>query len=98
MSYFVICTFDLKNATYEDYQTAYADLAKIGLNKVIVSGQNNKIVIPTTTTAGQFDGNSAGGVRDYVCEQVKSKFSARRFSSEIFIVVGGDWAWAASST
>ena len=28
MSYFVLCTFDLKDASYQDYQNAYADLEK----------------------------------------------------------------------
>lgn len=98
MSYFVICTFDLKNASRQDYQTAYGDLAGIGLNKVVVSDQGGKVVIPTTTTAGQFNGNSAGKVRDYVCEQVRSKLAARGFSSEIFVAVGGDWAWGGRTT
>jgi hypothetical protein len=98
MSYFVICIFDLKNASRQDYQNAYADLANIGLNKVVVSDQRKEIVIPTTTTAGEFNGDSAGSVRDYVSNQVQSVFAKRRFSSEIFIAVGGDWAWGGRTT
>jgi hypothetical protein len=33
MAYLVTCTFDLSNATSQDYQTAYADLASLGLKK-----------------------------------------------------------------
>jgi hypothetical protein len=98
MSYFVICTFDLKNASYQDYQTAYADLEKIGLKKVVTYGQDKKLVMPTTTTAGKFDGDSAAAVRDSVLERVKSAFSARGFTSEIFVVAAGDWAWGARTT
>jgi hypothetical protein len=36
MAYLVTCTFDLKNATYQDYRDAYADLAQLGLEKVVV--------------------------------------------------------------
>lgn len=98
MSYFVVCTFDLKNASYSDYQNAYSDLAAIGLQKVVVSTGGGKVVMPTTTTAGEFTGTSAAGVRDYVLNQAKAAFAARKFSSEIFLGVGGDWAWGAATT
>ena len=98
MSYFVFCTFDLKGATSQDYQTAYADLQKLGLNKVIISAQNSKVVIPTTAVAGEFTGDSAAGVRDHIRDQVKKAFAARRFSSEIFLVASGNWAWGAATT
>jgi hypothetical protein len=52
MSYFVLCTFDLKSASRQDYDNAYADLEKIGLKKVVTSDQGGKAVIPTTTVAG----------------------------------------------
>jgi hypothetical protein len=47
MSYFVVCTFDLKNATRTDYQNAYADLKELGLHKTVVSSQNKEVVAPT---------------------------------------------------
>lgn len=34
MSYLAFCTFDLKNASSQDYKNAYADLEEIGLTKV----------------------------------------------------------------
>jgi len=98
MSYFVTCTFDLKNASRQDYQNAYADLENIGLKKVIVYAGDKKYVIPTTTTAGTFTGTSAVSVRDFVREKVKNAFTARRLTSEIFVVVGGDWTWGAATT
>jgi len=98
MSYFVFCTFDLKNATASDYKDAYADLETLGLKKVIVSGQNTNVVIPTTSVAGTFEGASASAVRDTLCDRVQQAFKARRFSSEIFVVVGGDWAWGGRTT
>jgi hypothetical protein len=98
MSYFVVCTFDLKNATRTDYQNAYADLKELGLHKTVVSSQNKEVVAPTTMTMGEFNGADAGSVRDHVRNQVQAAFSALRFSSEIFVVVAGNWAWGASST
>jgi hypothetical protein len=98
MSYLVICTFDLKNASYSDYQNAYSDLATIGLKKVVVPDGGGKVVMPTTTTAGEFTGTSAANVRDYVRDKIKTAFVARKFSSEIFVAVGGDWGWGAATT
>jgi hypothetical protein len=93
VGYFAVCTFDLKDASYEDYKAAYADLTSIGFSKKVVSTQGGTIMLPTTTTAGEFPGTSAGAVRDVLRERVQKAFAARRFISEIFISVGGDWCW-----
>jgi hypothetical protein len=98
MSYLVFCTFDLKNATSQDYANAYADLDKIGLKKVVVNSQGNKVVIPTTATMGQFDGTSASNVCTAIRDRVQTAFKARGFTSEIFVVTGGDWAWVSGTT
>jgi hypothetical protein len=98
MSYLVFCTFDLKNASNQDYQNAYADLEKIGLKKVAVTNQGNKVVIPTTATMGQFDGTGAASVCTEIRNRVQNAFKARGFRSEIFVIAGGDWAWAPGTT
>jgi uncharacterized protein YcbX len=98
MSYLVFCTFDLKNASQSDYTNAYADLQKIGLNRVVKSDQGREVVIPTTATMGFFSGTSAGSVRDDIANRVQAALKARRFDSEIFVVVGGNWAWGARTT
>lgn len=98
MAYLVFCTFDLKNGSSQDYQNAYADLEQLGLKKVQKSDGGGDVVIPTTSVMGTFNGNSAGAVRDDVRNWVKKAFSARRFKSELFVVVGGDWAWGAGTT
>src|SRR5437588_11907839 len=98
MSYLVFVTFDLKGASSQDYQNAYADLEKIGLKKVVVNTQGNNVVIPTTATMGQFDGTNASSVCTTIRDRVQTAFKARGFTSEIFVVVGGDWAWVPSTT
>lgn len=98
MVYLVFCTFDLKNASSQDYQNAYADLEELGLKKVQKADGGGDVVIPTTSVMGTFNGNSAEAVRDDVRNWVKNVFSARRFKSEIFVVVGSDWAWGAGTT
>lgn len=50
-------------------------------------------------TIGQFTGDTAEIVRDHVRAQVQSAFTARKFSSEIFVFVGGqNWTWGAVTT
>lgn len=98
MSYGVFCTFDLKNASSKDYENAYADLAKIGLKRV-VAGSKRDVVIPTTSVLGSFNGNSAASLRDNLRQKVQDAFQARKFDSEIFVFVGGeDWTWGATTT
>lgn len=97
MSYLVYCTFDLKNASAKDYENAYADLQRIGLAKVVKADEGPQVVIPTTSTMGFFNGTSAAAVRNDVRNSVQAAFRARLLKSEIFIVVGGDWAWGAGT-
>lgn len=94
MSYAVLCTFDLKGATSADYQDAYADLERLGLYRVQDNNSGGKTVIPTTTVLGSYNGANAAAIRDDVRDKIKAAFVARRFRSEIFVVVGGtDWTW-----
>jgi len=88
--FFVVCTFDLKNATYTDYQNAYADLANLGLRRTVLSQQGGHVVARTTTAMGAYNGQSTATVRDHVRTQVQAAFRARGFKSEIFVVVGSD--------
>jgi hypothetical protein len=64
MSYFAVCTFDLKGASIEHYRAAYTVLDAVGL-KTTVTGQDGRIVrLPTTMTAGEFSGSDATSIRD----------------------------------
>lgn len=97
MNYQVICTFDLKSASSDDYKNAYSDLSIIGLKKII-AGTTRQVVIPTTTTLGIFTGTSANVVMEYVRNEVTKSFKARHFTSEIFVAVGIDGTWGATTT
>jgi len=98
MSYLIFCTFDLKGASGQDYQTAYSDLATLGLTKVHQTSSGGQAVIPTTAAMGTFTGASAKSVCEFVRDKVKNAFAARRFKSEVFVTCGGDWAWTTGST
>jgi hypothetical protein len=98
MAYFVTCTFDLADASLDDYRKAYASLERIGLTKAILADNGVRVVAPTTTTIGTFDGPDAATVRNQVRDAVRKSFSAAGLSSEIFVVVGGRWAWGSATT
>ncbi|HEX8397509.1 MAG TPA: hypothetical protein VF644_08785 [Pyrinomonadaceae bacterium] len=97
MSYGVFCTFDLKNASSQDYQNAYADLEKIGLKKVVV-GSNRNVVIPTTAVLGNFNGVSTTSVRDYVLQKIAEVFKVRKLKSEVFVFIGSETTWISQTT
>jgi len=98
MSYFAVCTFDLKNAVTKDYQTAYEILDKIGFKKQIHTKVGRTISLPTTTTAGTFTGTSSDTIRKELCNHVQKEFSAKGFTSEIIIIVGENWSWEQRTT
>jgi hypothetical protein len=43
MSFLATCTFDLRNASPEDYENAYSDLRVIGFQTSLVSSAGNTI-------------------------------------------------------
>jgi hypothetical protein len=98
MSYQALCSFDLKNATYDDYQNAYADLAVLGFRHT-AQGGTGAVILPTTTVIGEFTSASAASARDDLRAKVVRAFNARGFSSEVFIAVGGqDHTWGSHRT
>lgn len=98
MSYLIFCTFDLKNATAKDYETAYAALDRMGLRKVQKTSNGNDAVIPTTSAMGEFEGQSAAQLREKAIQEIKAAFNAARLKSEIFVTVGAHWAWGTATT
>lgn len=98
MSYLCLVTFDLSNASAEEYQQAYADLAAIGFSTSVTGSSGKQITLPNTTCVGEFTGADAGSVRDALVTRVQSAFAARGLSSKIFVMVGGDWGWGYRTT
>lgn len=92
MSNFVVVTFDIANGRFEDYEGIYRDFAALGLSRTLQSGKGNTVKLPTTS-AGEFNGQSAGAVRDYLCDQTQQCFARRHLNGEIFVSAGGEWAW-----
>lgn len=92
----VFCTFDLKQASSEQYRTAYGLLADLGLRPVVVSDEGVEVVVPTTSVLGVVSGVSGPFAADRVRDIVQMKFAAHRLESEIFVM--SDQRWAAGIT
>lgn len=99
MTYCVLCTFDLKNASSTDYQRAYSELESIGLHRAQANSGGGKTVIPTTTVLGSYTGANSAAIRDDVREKIRKAFRAQGFEFEFFLVIGGqDWTWGAQAS
>ena len=94
MSYIAIVSFDIKNGSTKDYENVYKGFETIGLKRIITSDNGKNILLPTTTTAGQFSEQTAVAVRDDLCTKTEAVFTRNGIHGEIFIAVGGDWAWS----
>lgn len=98
MSYGVVVSFDLQDATGENYRDAYADLAALGFARELVGGTKT-ITLPTTMAYGKWNGTSDITVRDEVVKQVTAAFNARKFVYELFVAVGGpESTWSHTDT
>lgn len=93
MSYLAIVSFDIKNGDADDYDNVYKGFEAIGLKKTITPDKGEAIMLPTTTTAGEFTGQSAATVRDSLCTDTQAVFTRNNIHGEIFVAVGGGWAW-----
>lgn len=98
MAYLVFCTFDLKNANATDYQNAYADLEVLGLKRIQLASNGNKVVIPTTSVMGEFNGSDVATVREDICKRIHAAFLNRGLKSEIFLIAADNWAWEGRTT
>jgi len=94
MNFTALCTFDLTNASEEDYTKVYEALEEIGLSRK-VHGTNGEVNLPNTTVLGKFNGQTKAGVRDLVSEKIKNSFKDLNLKSKAFTMVspsGNTWS------
>jgi len=96
MSYLVLVTFDLKDASWDDYKAVYEELENIGLLKRLISSEGKEVLLPTTTVAGEFEGDSSVDVRNNIMNKCKRIFKYLKLHGEIFVEVGDNWSWSYS--
>jgi len=92
MTFQVFMSFDLHNASDEDYAKFYHALAKIGLFHW-VKGNIGKLELPHSAVIGDFPGISVESVRDQVRTMVVQILEATTLQGFIFVVVGENGTW-----
>ncbi len=85
-------SFDLHDASEEDYAKFYKALAKIGLFHW-VKGNIGKLELPHSAVIGDFTGISVEDVRDRVRTSVVQILEAIGLKGFIFVAVGVNGTW-----
>ena len=98
MSYPVLCVFNLKAASRDDHLYAYADLARLGMKRVVKSDGGNSVTLPPAAVMGTFDGKTVNEVLGAVGRQVEDIFKARGYHAEFAVFVATSWAWGNGAT
>lgn len=93
MSFLVTVSFDLKNASAQDYQNVDQEFSKIGLSRTIEGSTGKNHSLPDNTYSGEFEGSSVGKVRNDLADRVSEALRNAGVKSQVYIVVGGSWAW-----
>ena len=98
VTYLVICVFDLREASRDDYLYAYLDLAELGLRRTVKSENDPSFQLPGAAVMGTADGRSVEEVRSAFGKKVQSIFKARGLRGDFFVVASADWACAGETT
>lgn len=98
MSYLVTVTFDVENASSQNYTDITNSLQTLGLFTFIKAHDNRNIYLPSNTYSGEFNGISVEKIRNDVCERVQNVFLKLNIKGKIYVVVGGDWGWGIRTT
>ena len=103
----IVVAFDLhgvKNSKkFATYSNIKADLAKLKLNKHVVSQKSGKTTqLPANTFVGILSGapileKNAGRIRDAARRKVRKIIKKHHPHATIFVFVGKKWAWGKSS-
>jgi len=94
MSYLVVVTYDLENATSKDYANVKSELKKLELYDTTEKIRGNATThLPNTTVAGQFEGLTEAAVRDAIREKVVAAMNSCNVTGKLFITVSDKWTW-----
>jgi hypothetical protein len=97
MSLLAIVTFDLHGAVPSEYPRVNRKLANLGLEKRLCrKGAETPTVLPANTFARRYATKckkDAPAVRNDLCENVRGAIASLGLRGNVFVAVGGPWAW-----
>jgi hypothetical protein len=92
--YQVVVTFDLVDASSEQYRCVRDELSSMGLYSLVIGSNDQTIDLPYNTFQGDFYGSSSGELRDSIRSRMVEAFRRCGVAGPIFVTVGGvDWTW-----
>lgn len=94
----VIATFDIRNATSEDYEHVTEELEALGLYKEVTGDKDFSTSLPNNTYAGEFNAvDDTKAFAKEIRDTIKKIITARNKRAKVYVVVApGKWAWASS--
>ncbi len=93
MSYLVHLSLHFPMETAGTYEKTKRVLNEMGLYGSLAAKDKTLAVLPRNTFAGQFEGENASTIRADLGARVAAAFKANGIAANIFISVGGTWAW-----
>jgi len=94
MQYLAVCTFELKDATESDYETAYAALHVIGLRRDHAANIDGVSELPAIAMVGTYTSTDIRFLRNCLNFKLKEVFSRHGLEAEFLVVISrGELAW-----
>ena len=95
MKYLVVCTFELKDATQSDYETAYAALRILGLRRDHAANNDGASELPADVVVGTYKSADICFLRNCMQFKLQEVFSRHGLQAEFLLVISrGELAWA----
>lgn len=94
MQYLAVCTFELKDATHADYETAYAALNAIGLRRDHAANADGVSDLPAVAMVGTYTSTDIRFLRNCLNFKLQEVFSRHGLAAEFLVVISrGELAW-----
>lgn len=95
--YLAVCTFELKNATPSDYETAYTALQVIGLRRDNAANIDGVSELPAISMVGTYTSTDIRFLRNCLNFKLQEVFGRHGLEAEFLVVISrGDLAWVRS--
>jgi hypothetical protein len=89
VSYQVVVTFDLVNASSDNYQCVREELSSMGLYNFVFGRHDTIVDLPHNTFVGDLYGSHVDEIRDSIRSQMQNAFRRCGVRGPILVTVGG---------
>lgn len=90
MSYQVVVTFDLVDASSDQYACVREALSDMGLYNFVITREDETRDLPRNTFTGDLYGSEASEIRDSVRSRLRDAFGCCGVRGPLWVAVGGE--------